>query len=47
MPGFRQPVEWRSKKTLGSADQTIRVRLNFEGNRPEDIRVYAVYVAAD
>ncbi len=33
------------QKTLGQSDQPIRVRVNFVGERPEDIRVYAVYVA--
>jgi hypothetical protein len=44
--GFRQPAEWARQKTLGESDQPIRVRVNFVGERPEDIRVYAVYVAA-
>ena len=43
--GFRQPAEWGGKNTLGKSDGPIRVRVNFEGERPEDIRVYAVYVA--
>jgi hypothetical protein len=43
--GFRQPAEWVRQKTLGRSDQPIRVRVDFEGERPEDIRVYAVYVA--
>jgi hypothetical protein len=44
--GFRQPAEWRSMKTL-EGSEPIRVRLDFEGNRPEDIRLYAVYVATE
>jgi hypothetical protein len=43
--GFRQPAEWRGQKTLAASDRPIRVRVNFEGNRPEDTRVFAVYVA--
>jgi hypothetical protein len=43
--GFRQPAVWGAKKTLGKADKPIRVRVSFEGERPEDIRVYATYVA--
>ena len=42
--GFRQPAEWAGQKTLGKSDQPIRVRVNFVGERPEDIHVYAVYV---
>ena len=45
--GFRQPAEWTSQKTLAESDQPIRVRVNFVGKRPEDIRVYAVYVATN
>jgi hypothetical protein len=45
--GFRQPAEWARQKTLGESDQPIRVRVNFVGEKPEDIRVYAVYVATN
>jgi hypothetical protein len=43
--GFRQPVEWLNKKALDKSDQPIRVRVSFEGERSQDIQVYAVYVA--
>jgi hypothetical protein len=43
--GFRQPAVWGSLATLGAGDGPIRVRVSFEGERPEDIRVYATYVA--
>jgi hypothetical protein len=46
-PGFRQPAQWRGKTVLESSDRPIRVRVNFEGNRPEDVRVFAVYVATE
>ena len=42
--GFRQPVKWRDKKFLDMA-QPIRIRVNFNGIRPEDIRIYAVYIS--
>ncbi len=44
-PGLRQPVVWRNKQTLDKLDQPIRVRVNYEGLRLEDARVYAVYVS--
>jgi hypothetical protein len=43
--GFRQPAVWGSKTTLGRPDRPIRVRVSLEGKRPEDVRVYAAYVA--
>ena len=42
--GFRQLAGWRRKTVLGQREQPIRVRVNWEGMRPEDARVYAVYV---
>ena len=43
--GFRQPVVWRGKENLDEINQPIRVRISYGGLRPEDIRVYAVYVS--
>jgi hypothetical protein len=45
--GLRQPVEWETEKTLDAGDRPIRIRVNFEGKDAEDVRVYAVYVAAN
>jgi hypothetical protein len=45
--GFRQPAVWGANKTLAESDRPIRVRVSFEGERPEDIRVYATYVARE
>jgi hypothetical protein len=42
--GFRQAAAWRGKTTLDT-DKPIRIRVNYEGLRPEDLRVFAVYVA--
>jgi len=42
--GFRRPVSWRGEEHLGRQEQPIRVRVNWEGTRPEDAQVYAVYV---
>ncbi len=41
--GFRLPVRWKGNDTVKSA-QAIRIRVNFDGLRLEDARVYAVYV---
>lgn len=40
---FRLPVRWQSGDTV-KASRPIRVRVNFDGLRLEDGRVYAVYV---
>jgi hypothetical protein len=45
--GFRQPAEWKGATTLPTADRPIRVRVNFEGEDAEELRVYAVYVATE
>ena len=42
--GLRQPVRWRGKDTIERFDHPIRVRVNWEGVRPEDARLFAVYV---
>jgi len=42
--GLRVPVTWTGRDSLGSLDQPVRVRINFEGVRPEDLRFYAAYV---
>lgn len=40
--GFRQPVNWEGHTAL--PDQPFRLKVNYEGLRREDSRVYAVYV---
>ena len=42
--GLRQPVFWRSKRSLGNLDQPIRIKIAWGGSRPEDAFVYAVYI---
>ena len=43
--GLRRPVAWRDKEKLAKFDHPIRVRVNWEGIRPEDTRLHAVYVS--
>jgi hypothetical protein len=45
-PGLRQPVAWRSKKSLEKFSQPFRIKATWGGKRPEDAYVYAVYVSA-
>ena len=41
--GFRQPVRWKNHEAI-NADKPIRIRVDFTGIRPEDVRLYAVYL---
>jgi len=42
--GLRQPVRWQGRETVEHADGRVLLRVNFGGVRPEDARIYAVYV---
>ena len=42
--GLRQPVAWRSRRLVDGTGGSIRLRLNYTGIRPEDPRLYAIYV---
>lgn len=44
--GFREPIVWKGGDSIGSAHGTVRLHIRFEGIRPEDARLHAVYVAA-
>jgi hypothetical protein len=41
--GFRIPVVWKQHQVVYS-NQPVRIRIFYEGIRPEDVRIYAVYV---
>jgi len=41
--GLRQPVKWQEHEKI-ETDSPVRIRVNFEGIRPEDLKVYALYV---
>lgn len=43
--GLRVPVTWRKGERLPKDLKTARLRMNFAGLRPEDIRFYAAYVS--
>ena len=43
-PGFKQPVTWKNVRLVENVADQIRIRVNFGGLRPEDVRLYAVYV---
>lgn len=45
-PGLRQLVQWKERAVIEPVDGPIRLRFNFEGVRPEDIRLYAAYVVS-
>ncbi len=43
--GFRQAAVWGGKTTIANPNGPIRVRVSIEGKMPEDVRIYATYVA--
>ena len=43
--GLRQSVAWQGKRSLENLDHPIRIKVSFQGVRPEDAEVYAVYVS--
>jgi len=45
--GFRQAVRWRNKETLEAFSLPTHLRVKFEGVRPEDAKLYAIYVASE
>ena len=45
--GFRQAATWHGKETLEVFPHPIRVRVVFGGVRPEDVKLYAIYVTSD
>jgi hypothetical protein len=42
--GLRQPIRWQEHDRIQNVDERVRLRLSFGGLRPEDVRIYAVYV---
>ena len=43
-PGLAQPITWQGRDVIDGVTEAIRVRVNFGGVRPEDVRLYAVYL---
>lgn len=44
-PGLHQKVKWRNRPALEAFSHPVRVCVHFGGVRPEDAKLYAVYVA--
>ena len=45
--GLRTQVAWKEARSLEGIDSPVRVRINWEGERPGDVFLYAAYVAKD
>lgn len=43
-PGLKQKVTWTGRDAAPAGAGTVRIQVNFEGVRPEDIKLYALYV---
>ncbi len=42
--GLRQAVSWKGNRDLKNFNYPIRIRISYMGLRPEDVRVYAIYL---
>ena len=42
-PGLREPVAWRSGQTVDTGGRPFRIKVRWEGKRPAEAYVYAVY----
>ena len=42
--GLRQPVAWRQKQVIEPREQSVRLKVSWEGERLEEAFVYALYV---
>lgn len=45
--GYNQRVSWAERDVIAARAGRIRIRLDFTGIRPEDLRVYAIYLQAE
>ena len=45
--GFHQTVMWNGRELVEKQEGAIRIRFNYAGIRPEDPKVYAIYVEKD
>ena len=43
-PGLAQPITWQGHDIIEGMTGEIRVRVDFRGVRPEDVRLYAAYL---
>ena len=44
--GFRVPVRWQGGDSVAPAQGLVRIDVQFEGDRPEDCRLHAIYVSS-
>lgn len=42
--GFGQLVRWKDRQIIEKVKSPVRIRVNFKGIRPEDLKLYAVYI---
>ena len=42
--GLAQPITWKNHEVIDGESGPVRVRVDFGGVRPEDVRLYAVYL---
>jgi hypothetical protein len=44
-PGLRQRIRWREHEAIAGVERPVRLRVNFGGLRPEDIKLFALYIS--
>lgn len=42
--GFATPAAWQDHNMIAPTEVPIRIRVNFMGIRPKDVRLHAVYL---
>ena len=42
--GFRQLVRWKNRQMIEKVKSPVRIQVTFKGIRPEDLKLYAVYI---
>ena len=46
-PGLRRPVRWKQRSVVDDIDGPFRLKANWGGLRPEDAKLFALYVTED
>jgi hypothetical protein len=42
--GLRQQVSWKNQEIIADPSGPVRIKIGFNGLRPEDVRIYALYL---
>ena len=45
LSGFKEPISWKSGNTINSSVKEFRLKVTSAGIRPEDVKIYALYLS--